>query len=67
MKCFTFQINYPFLGLDSGSASADGHALGTLVQVFTPPLASSVIQGESLNCSVPDDAKREMGIIIVPA
>ena len=36
------------------------------VQVLAPPLTSGVILGESLTCSVPLDAKREMGIIIVP-
>lgn len=37
------------------------------VQVSAPPLISSVIWGESLTCSLPDDTNGEMEIILIPA
>lgn len=57
MKCFTFQIHHPILGLYLAPCSADSHALGIL--------ASNL--GHLEQCDLPDDPNGEMEIIIIPA
>lgn len=57
MKCFTFQIHHPILGLYLAPCSADSHALGTLASTL----------GHLELCDLPDDPNREIEIIIIPA